>query len=50
MVSIKLVTKSCTYAGRIFTLSTSSTALRFMAAGAPLAARSIGILLINQHV
>jgi hypothetical protein len=35
--------------GRIFTLLTGSTALRFTVAGASLAARSIQILPMNQH-
>jgi hypothetical protein len=33
----------------IFTLLTGSTALRFTAAGAPLAERRIQILPMNQH-
>jgi hypothetical protein len=49
MVSSKLLTKCCTYAGGIFTLSTGSTALRFTEAGAPLAVRRKGILAMNQH-
>jgi hypothetical protein len=35
--------------GRIFTLLTVSTALRFTATGAPLAARHIRILPMNQY-
>jgi hypothetical protein len=37
------------YTGKIFTLLTGSTALRFTAAGVPIAARGIQILLMNQH-
>jgi hypothetical protein len=37
------------YVGRIFTLLAGSTALRFTATGAPLAARRIRILPTNQH-
>jgi hypothetical protein len=35
--------------GKIFILSTGSTALRFKATGAPTAARRIQILPVNQH-
>jgi hypothetical protein len=38
------------YTGLIFSIWTGSTALRFTAAGAPLAARRIRILPMNQHV
>jgi hypothetical protein len=35
--------------GRIFTMLTGSTALRFTAANAPLAGRRIRILQMDQH-
>jgi hypothetical protein len=38
-----------TATGMIFTLLIDSTALRFTATGAPLAARGIRILPMNQH-
>jgi hypothetical protein len=48
VIAIKLTTKYiCT--GRIFTLLTGSTALRFTAAGASLAARRIQILPMKQY-
>jgi hypothetical protein len=37
------------YAGRIFAVYIRSTALRFTATGAPLAARSVLILSMNQN-
>jgi hypothetical protein len=48
VTAVKLTAKHiCTV--KMFILLTGSTALRFMAAGAPLAVRSIRILLMNQH-
>jgi hypothetical protein len=39
----------CIYTGRLLSVWAKSTALRFTAAGAPLAATRIRILPMNQH-
>jgi hypothetical protein len=49
ILEITLKKYNIEYTGRTFNLLDGSTALRFMAAGSPLAVRRIQILPMNQH-